>query len=409
MNYKTAGWAAQMSPGSRILIHTVRAAHGRGKRPSGEFAKSPCQGAIQVIPGISVRAGKTRAAATKQICHAIHGCSSSQQLFSDPLVGDAPIGARESLWNPQPLQPSLVNGGGLRRGVGRRDHPLAGAWSGSGDGAGSAAYLLFRGFYQHSPAARQARLSVQEPHPGSVPIALAPEGFLVGEPRQPPQMAPVGATQIASIDVGQLSGDGCGRGRLQTDRTDLNPSLEMAGAGLEHHTGLMPAEPHPLDCGGRIGVVQIQQNVASVAVVRIGLKVHVTAFPITNAQESQRRLLAQLSGGPQPFSRECGSSGVVNQPNQIEITRHRGKLSPDRAQRKEQPTIRHKHNGRRANSPYNALMLCLRGRKRKSIIGNGRCQNSKLSQNRAQASSASAQSFAWRRPAWPATAETGII
>jgi hypothetical protein len=125
----------------------------------------------------------------------------------------------------------------------------------------------------------------------------------------------------------------------------------------------MPAEPHPLDCGGRIGVVQIQQNVASVAVIRIGLKVHVTAFSITNAQESQRRLLAQLSDGPQPFSRECGSSGVVNQPNQIEITRHRGKLSSDRAQRKEQPTTRHKHNGRRANSPYNALMLCLRGRK----------------------------------------------
>ena len=179
MNCKTAGWAAQMSPGSRILIHTVRAWHGRGKRPSGELAKSPCQGAVQVIPGIRVRAGKTWAAATKQICHPIHGCPSSQQLFSDPLVGDAPIGARESLWNPQPLQPSLVNGGGLHGGAGRRDHPLAGAWPGSGDGAGSAAYLLFRGFYQHSPAARQARLSVQEPHPGSVPVALAPEGFLV--------------------------------------------------------------------------------------------------------------------------------------------------------------------------------------------------------------------------------------
>ena len=115
----------------------------------------------------------------------------------------------------------------------------------------------------------------------------------------------------------------------------------LAGAGLEHHAGLMPVDAHPFE-RSRIRVVQIQQDVAGVTVFRVGLKVYVTAFPIANAQESYRRVLAQLSSGPKPFARERGSGGVVNQPNQVEVLGHRGELPPDHAQRKEQTTIEHK-------------------------------------------------------------------
>ena len=147
----------------------------------------------------------------------------------------------------------------------------------------------------------------------------------------------------------------------------------------------MPVDAHPFE-RRRIRVVQIQQDVAGVTVFSVGLKVYVTAFTIANAQESYRRRLAQLSSGPEPFARECGSGGVVNQPNQVEILRHGGELPSDGVQGEEQTTIEHKHNcWRSPKSPYNALMLYLRGHRTKSFVANGRCQNSGLSQKRAQA------------------------
>ena len=116
----------------------------------------------------------------------------------------------------------------------------------------------------------------------------------------------------------------------------------------------MPVDAHPFE-RRRIRVVQIQQDVAGVTVFSVGLKVYVTAFTIANAQESYRRRLAQLSSGPEPFARECGSGGVVNQPNQVEILRHGGELPSDGVQGEEQTTIEHKHNcWRSPKSPYNA-------------------------------------------------------
>jgi hypothetical protein len=158
----------------------------------------------------------------------------------------------------------------------------------------------------------------------------------------------------------------------------------MAGAGLEYHTGLMPIGPHPFK-RGCIGVIQIQEDIASVPAASIGLNVYVTALTIAYAQESYCRFLAQLSARPEAFARECRPGGVVNQPNQVEVMGHRRELPPNGTQREEQATIKHKRNGRRTNSPYNALMLYPRGRRRKSNVGNGRCQNSGLSQKRAQA------------------------
>src|SRR5438270_14098935 len=102
----------------------------------------------------------------------------------------------------------------------------------------------------------------------------------------------------------------------------------------------MTIGPHQFE-RGHIGVVQIQQDVPGVPVVSIGLNVHVTALTIANAQESYRRLLAQLGGRPEPFAWECGSGGVVNQSNQIEIMRHRRELSSNTAQRVKQTTIKH--------------------------------------------------------------------
>jgi hypothetical protein len=64
---------------------------------------------------------------------------------------------------------------------------------------------------------------------------------------------------------------------------------------------------------------------------------------------------------------------------------HRGELSSNAAQGEEQTTIKHKCC-RRSDSPYNALMVRPRGRKAKQLAANRECQNSGLSQKRAQPS-----------------------
>src|SRR5262249_19553731 len=140
----------------------------------------------------------------------------SQQLFGDPLVGNTPIGTREPLWNAQPLEPSLIyfasrrerTGGGNRQFAGAQLGPRLGQRSGScghRHRTGETPDLWLGGLYQRSALSRQAGLRVQESDPGSVAVALATEGFLVGEPGQPSQMTPVGAGQVASISEGQLS------------------------------------------------------------------------------------------------------------------------------------------------------------------------------------------------------------
>jgi hypothetical protein len=379
---RTGGLAAEVSGGGARLMHTVRAACRRGKSVAGQLAKGTCERATQVILGIGVTTGKARAAPTQQLRDVRYGCSLSQQFLSDPLVGNTPIGVRKSLWNPQPLQPGPVDVAG-RRGTGC--HAFAGerTWqrSGSGDGGG-ASYLSLGGLDQQRAVGSQPNLRLHDLHPGGVSIALAPEGFLIGEPSQPSQMTPVSASQVAAIDMSQLSGDDGGYRRFQADRTDLNPSLEVAGTGLEHHARLMTIGSHQFECS-HVCVVQIQEDVPGIPAVSIGLNVHVTAFTIANAQESYGRFLAQLGGRPQPFTWECGSGGVVNQSNQIEILWHRGELSSNAANGEEQPTIKHKCC-RRSDSPYNALMVRPRGRTAKQLAANRECQNSGLSQKGAQ-------------------------
>jgi len=220
MNFRT-GWPAQVSRSSPLLRHTVRAPQRRGKRSAGQLGESSCQRATQVILGISVMTRKTRTAVTKQVRDSSYGCPSPQQLFGDPLVGNTPIRLGESLWNSQPLQPSLVDVGSLRGGTGCGPHWLAGERSGRrcSRGGGAAPYLSLSSLYQRCAIGRQADLCVPESHPGSMSVALAPEGFLVGEPGQAPEMTPVGAGPVASVSVGQLPGDGGGNGRFQGDST----------------------------------------------------------------------------------------------------------------------------------------------------------------------------------------------
>src|SRR5436189_3214478 len=102
----------------------------------------------------------------------------------------------------------------------------------------------------------------------------------------------------------------------------------MARAGLEYDTGVMSIGPHALDdC--RVGAVEIDQDVAGISALGVGLYVDVTTLAVANAQKSHGGGVSQLSGRPKPFTRERPSGGVVNQTDQIEFVGHRRKLTAD--------------------------------------------------------------------------------
>src|SRR5437879_13553074 len=100
-------------------------------------------------------------------------------------------------------------------------------------------------------------------------------------------MAPVDAGRIASIETRQLSANFGGHGRLERSGANVDPGLEIAGAGLQHHTGLMPMGAHGVD-DPRIGSIQVHQNVAGVAVEGAKGEGNVETLAAASSQEHQR-------------------------------------------------------------------------------------------------------------------------
>jgi hypothetical protein len=68
--------------------------------------------------------------------------------------------------------------------------------------------------------------------------------------------------------------DDRGYGRFQGRGADANPSLEMARAGLEHHARLMAIGPHKRQHISS-GVIQIEENIAGIAMLGVGEKIDV--------------------------------------------------------------------------------------------------------------------------------------
>jgi hypothetical protein len=100
----------------------------------------------------------------------------------------------------------------------------------------------------------------------------------------------------------------------------------------------MPVGPHRLENRWR-GPVQIKQYVAGVSAFCVGMNVNITTLSVANAQKPDGGRIQQLGGGPQSFSREWPSGGVVNQTDQKQIVRHRRELTSDCSPRKPQPAI----------------------------------------------------------------------
>src|SRR5947208_10964098 len=162
----------------------------------------------------------------------------------------------------------------------------------------------------------------------------------MGKAGEPTQMTPVGAGAIASIGKRQqLAGAGRQR-RFQRRGAESNPGLQMTGAGLQHHTGVMPLGAHGGDhCW--LCPIQVDENVTGVLAPSVRLNVDVASFAVASAQKSDRGSAAQLVCCPKSFTRKGPPRLVVNQADQVQLVRHRCELPANGLQSEKESAVVH--------------------------------------------------------------------
>jgi len=151
-------------------------------------------------------------------------------------------------------------------------------------------------------------------------------------------VTPVRAGQIASVQVRQVLACGGRHGRFQRRSAETNPGLQMARAGLQHHTRVMPVGAHGLH-DHRIGTIQVDENIASVLVSGVGLDVYVASLAVANAQKADGSRTHQLGRRPKPLAGKRATRLLVNQTDQIQLVGHRRKLAPDGLPGQEESTV----------------------------------------------------------------------
>ena len=105
----------------------------------------------------------------------------------------------------------------------------------------------------------------------------------------------------------------------------------------------MTGGPHGFH-NGRVGVIQIDEDIAGVALLCVGMEVHVAAFPVANAQEPDGSRMSQLGSGPQPLAGKCSSSLAVDETDEVEVVRHGRELAAHGLQSEMESTIEHGPN-----------------------------------------------------------------
>jgi len=301
--------------------------------------RGACDGAAQVVLGIAMAAGKMRTGEAQDGLDLNRGPALREQMSGDPEIYDAPIWLRKAFANVPSLPTGLIDRDGLC-GVG-----WVRIWSGPVDGEqrGRKWYRLSDGFQQRLGARCQTCTGVDKSHPRGIAIECASCGLLIGESGKAAQVAPVGAGPIATVQTRQVPAGRRRHGRLQRRGAEVNPSLQMAGAGLHHHAGIMSVGPHAVH-GRRIGTIQIDQNIASVLASGVGVQVNVTPFAVASTQKADGSGAHQLGGRPESFAGKWATSQVVNQTDQIEIVGHCGQLPANGLPGEKETAVFHDRN-----------------------------------------------------------------
>jgi len=85
--------------------------------------------------------------------------------------------------------------------------------------------------------------------------------------------------------------------------------------------GVMSVGAHAVQHHG-IWAVQVNQDVARVSIVGVGLNVDITSLTVANPQKSDGSSTDQLTGSPKPFSGERAMCWLMNQADQIQLVGH---------------------------------------------------------------------------------------
>lgn len=170
----------------------------------------------QVVVGISVAAGKLRAGEPENFLDLGGSPSLRQQVPGAPQIHNAPVGLRIAFADAPSLDTTPIDLRGCRGGdaewgrililrcrVGAGRH----VWRRRRQGSGRVKQVrCSRG---------QAKLGVDDLHPGGVTARCASRGLLIGEAGESSQVTPVGAGAIASIGQRQQLACGGRHGRFQ--------------------------------------------------------------------------------------------------------------------------------------------------------------------------------------------------
>lgn len=150
-------------------------------------------------------------------------------------------------------------------------------------------------------------------------------------------MSPVGTGLVPVIGQRQLSANGGGNRRFQWSGTDMLAGDRGWSAAPRRFVliGLHVCSDH------RIGMVQVDQNVAGVSVRVIGLYVNITALAVAHAQKSEGCPIHQRGRRPQPFAGEWPFGDGMNQTNQIQFVGHGRNLAADSMPCESESTIEH--------------------------------------------------------------------
>ena len=299
-----------------------------------------CDGAPQVVIRVAVATWKMRTGEPEDGLDLRSGFALREQKPGDPQIHDAPVRLRKAFENMPSLHTAPVDCDGLRGAAWAR---ICGGPVDRERRGRRRLYRLPDRLQQRLAARRQTHTGVDESHPRGVAGWCASRGFLIGESREPSQVTPVGAGPIAPVEVCQVSAGGSRHGRLQRRGAEANPSLQMAGAGLQGHTRIMPLGAHVRN-NARPRDVQIDENVTCVLLSTVGLNINIATFPVARAQKPNRGCVRQLLGGPEPFARKSPMSLVVNQTDEVQLVWHCRELPANTLESDPESAVVHNRN-----------------------------------------------------------------
>jgi hypothetical protein len=323
-------------------------AHSAGSR------NSSCQRASQVVHWVAMTAREIWASQADDSFHLSWRYVHGKQFSSEPQIDNAPVNLGKAFLNMPTLQPGSVNTRGCLR---RHRTFLADVQARINAMRRRRCGLLCEGLHggtqQILGGTGQDSARFDDFDPRSRTRGSTACDFLIREARQSSQVTPVGAGQIASISVSQLLTDPGGYGRFQGSGADANPSLKMARASLQHHTRLMAIASHERKNLGS-GVIQVEENIAGVAMLGIGQKIDIMTLQVACAEKAHHRSACQLTRIPNPFSWTRFSREAMNQTHKVKIVRHGRELAAHGVPGKKESAIAHGHeNAIEASRDYN--------------------------------------------------------